>query len=37
MFGTTTSYGYSCQVVRLMEKLAQVNFMSVELLEEQAA
>jgi glyceraldehyde 3-phosphate dehydrogenase len=29
-------YGYSCQVVRLMEKLAQANFTKAELLEDKA-
>lgn len=30
-------YGYSCQVVRLMEKLAQANLLSEQLLSDQAA
>ncbi|MEL0621529.1 glyceraldehyde-3-phosphate dehydrogenase [Marinomonas arenicola] len=30
-------YGYSCQVVRLMEKLAQANLLSERLVEDQAA
>ncbi|MCW4628713.1 MULTISPECIES: glyceraldehyde-3-phosphate dehydrogenase [Marinomonas] len=29
-------YGYSCQVVRLMEKLAQANFMQAQLREDKA-